>query len=92
MATVEITISNKVKGNRLVCEKFEISRELAQALMTKMEAMVADLPGHHHTTRTLRADGATVVEIELNRTVPPTVSPTFGDRFRSNTSKSGTSS
>ncbi len=83
MATVEITISNKTKGKLLVCEKFEISRELAQELMTKMEAMVADLPGHHHASRTIRADGATVVEIQLNHSAPLTISPTYEELFRS---------
>ncbi len=82
MATVEITISNKVKGKRLVCEKFEISRELAQELITKLEAMVASLPVDHQITRTIRADGATVVEIQLNHTAPPTIRPTYEELFR----------
>ena len=83
MATVEITISNKSEGRLVTCEKFEISRELAQELIVKMEAMVADLPGQHHTTRTFRTDGATVVEIQLNHSAPPTTNPTYEELFRS---------
>ena len=47
MATMEITISNRSKGSLVACEKFKISRALAQELIAKMEAMVVDLPGDH---------------------------------------------
>ena len=84
MATLEITISNKMKGVLVAHEKFEISLELAQELIQRMEAMVAELPGHHHTTRIDRPGGKTIVEIELNRDVPPPkVQPNFEDLFRS---------
>ena len=83
MATLEITISNKSKGTLVAGEKFEISRELAQELIAKMEAMIAELPGRHRTTRTVRPDGASVVEIELNRAAPPPmVRPNFEELFR----------
>jgi len=83
MATLEITISNKSKGSLVACEKFEISPELAQELIAKMEAMIAELPGRHRTTRTVRPDGASVVEIELNRDAPPCmVHPNFEELFR----------
>ena len=83
MATLEITISNKSKGTLVAGEKFELSRELAQELIAKMEAMIAELPGPHRTTRTVRPDGASVVEIEINRAAPPPmVLPNFEELFR----------
>ena len=85
MATVEITISNKSKDALIVREKFEISRELAQELIAKMETMVADLPGDHQVTRTI-SRGTTVVEIALNRAAPPAITPTFEELFRSEAS------
>jgi len=83
MATLEITVRHKIGGRLVVHEKFEISPELAQELITKMEAMLADLPGYHRTTRTVRPTGITVVEIELNRPAPPPTSPTYEALFRS---------
>lgn len=83
MATLEITISNKSKGTLVVCEKYEISRELAQKLIAKMEAMIAELPGQHRTSHTIRPNGTTEVDIELNRDVsPPMVRPNFEELFR----------
>lgn len=61
MATFEITISNKTKGGLVAHERFEISRELAQEFITKMEAMIADLPGCHRVTRTITERGAVAV-------------------------------
>lgn len=57
--------------------------EERERFITDGNAMVADLPGHHHTTCTIRSGGATVVEIELNRSAPPlTIRPTFEELFR----------
>lgn len=81
MATLEITISNKTKGALVAHEKFEISRELAQELVAKMEAMVADLPGCHRVTRTI-AERGTIVEIALNNSTPPPASPSFEALYR----------
>ena len=84
MAKLEITVSNKTSRSLVAHEEFEISLELAQELIQRMEALVADLPGHHRTTRTVRPGGTTVVEIELNRDLPPSiVRPNFEDLFRS---------
>ena len=83
MATLEITISNKSKGTLVAGEKFEISHELAQEFIAKMEAIIAELPGQHRTTHTIRPNGTTVVDIELNRDVsPPVVRPNFEELFR----------
>ena len=83
MATLEITISNKSKGTLVAGERFDLSRELAQELIAKMEAMIAELPGRHRTTRTVRPDGTSVVDIELNRDAPPPmVHPNFEELFR----------
>ena len=84
MAKLEITVSNKTSRSLVAHEEFEISLELAQELIKRMEAMVAKLPGHHRTTRTVRPDSTTIVEIELNRDLPPpTVQPDFEELFRS---------
>jgi hypothetical protein len=91
MAKLEITVSNKTSRSLVAHEQFEISLELAQELIQRMEALVAELPGHHRTTRTVRPGGTTVVEIELNRDLPPPtegaaplrVRPNFEDLFRS---------
>lgn len=90
MAKLEITVSRKGSGRLVAHETFEISCELAQELIAKMEAMMAELPGQHRTTRTVRPDGASVVEIELNRDTPPPtegaallrVRPNFEELFR----------
>ena len=83
MAKLEITVSRKGSDRLVAHESFEISRELAQELIAKMEAMIAELPGRHRTTRTVRPDGASVVEIELNRAAPPLmVRPNFEELFR----------
>lgn len=81
MATLEITISNKTKGTLVARERFEISRKLAQELIAKMEAMIADLPGCHRVTRTITERGA-VMEITLNRSTPPPASPSFEALYR----------
>ena len=83
MAKLQITVRRKGSGRLVAHETFEISRELAQELVAKMEAMIAELPGRHRTTRTIRPDGASVVEIELNRDAPrPMVQPNFEELFR----------
>jgi len=82
MAKLEITVSRKGNGKLVAHETFEISRELAQELIAKMEAMIAELPGQHRTSRTVRPDGATVIDIELNRDPPPMVRPNFEELFR----------
>lgn len=83
MAKLEITVSHKGSGRPVAQETFEISPELAQEFIAKMGAMIADLPGRHQTTRTIRPDGASVVEIELNRdALPLVISPTFEEFFR----------
>ncbi len=90
MAKLEITVSRKGSGRPVAHETFEISLELAQELIAKMEAMIAELPGRHRTTRTIRPDGTSVVEIELNRDAPPPtegaaplrVHPNFEELFR----------
>jgi len=83
MAKLEITVSRKGSGRLVAREAFEISRELAQELIAKMEAMIAELPGRHRTTRTVRPNGASVIEIELNRDAPPPmVHPNFEELFR----------
>jgi len=83
MAKLEITVSRKGSGRPVAHETFEISPELAQELIAKMEAMIAELPGRHRTTRTIRPDGTSVVEIELNRdALPPMVHPNFEELFR----------
>lgn len=90
MAKLEITVSHKGSGWPVAQETFEISPELAQKLISKMEAMLAELPGRHRTTRTVRPDGVSVVEIELNRDAPPPtegaaplrVHPNFEELFR----------
>ena len=53
MATLQITVSRKGSSRPVVHETIEISRELAQELIAKMEAMIAELPGRHRTTRTI---------------------------------------
>lgn len=81
MAKLEITISRK--GHPVAHETFEISTELAQDLIAKLEVMMAELPGHHRTARTSRPNGATIVEIQLNRDMPsPMVRPNFEELFR----------
>lgn len=83
MAKLEITVSRKGSGRPVIHETFEISPELAQELVAKMEAMMAGLPGRYRITRTVRPDGASVVEIELNRDAPPLmVHPNFEELFR----------
>ena len=83
MAKLQITVRRKGSGRLVAHETFEISSELAQELVAKMEAMIAELPGRHRTTRTVRPDGATLVEIELNRDAPPPmVRPNFEELFR----------
>ena len=83
MAKLEITINCKGSGRPVAHETFEISRELAQEFIAKMEAMIAELPGQHRTSRTVRPDGATVIDIELNRdATPPVVRPNFEELFR----------
>jgi hypothetical protein len=52
MAKLQITVRRKGSGRLVAHETFEISRELAQELVAKMEAMIAELPGRHRTTRT----------------------------------------
>ena len=84
MATLEITVTSKNGGPPIVQQKFEITEALAQEFITKMEAMVAGLPGtHRKTTKTIRPDGATVVEITLNKQSPPPIvrSPTFKELY-----------
>jgi hypothetical protein len=83
MAKLEITVTCKGNDQLVVHETFEISRELAQEFIAKMETMITELPGRHRTSRTVRSDGATVVEIELNREIPPPmVQPNFEELFR----------
>jgi hypothetical protein len=83
MAKLEITVSRKGSGLLIAHETFEISRELAQEFIAKMEASIAELPGQHRTSRTVRPDGATVAEIEFDRDVsPPMVRPNFEELFR----------
>ena len=83
MAKLEITVSRKGNGKLVAHETFEISRELAQELIAKMESMIAELPGQHRTNRTVRPDGATIIDIELNRDAPPPViHPNFEELFR----------
>ncbi|MCB0190396.1 MAG: hypothetical protein KDJ65_00480 [Anaerolineae bacterium] len=83
MAKLEITVSRKGNDRLVAHETFEISPELAQELIAKMEAMMAKLPGRHRITRTVRPDRADVVEIELNRDAPPPmVHPNFEELFR----------
>ena len=83
MAKLEITVSRKGSGRPVIHETFEISHELAQELIAKMEAMIAELPGSHRTTRTIRPDGASVIKIELNQDAPPPmVHPNFEELFR----------
>lgn len=83
MAKLEITVSRKGSGQLVIHETFEISPELAQELVAKMEAVMAELPGRHRTARTVRPDGASVVEIELNRDAPPPIiRPNFEELFR----------
>jgi hypothetical protein len=82
MASMEITVTSKNGGPPIVHQKFEIDRELAQEFIDKLEAMVADLPGKHQTTKTVGQEGLTVVEIELNKpSPPPVVSPTFEELY-----------
>lgn len=83
MAKLEITVSRKGNGKLVAHETFEISRELAHEFIAKMEAMIAKLPGQYRTSRTVRPDGATVIDIELNRdATPPVVRPNFEELFR----------
>jgi len=81
MAKLEITITNKSSGMLIAHEEFEITSELAQEFIAKMETMVAHLPGHYQSRRLVNANGGTVVEIELNRQLPPVVRPTFQELF-----------
>jgi hypothetical protein len=83
MAKLQITVRRKGRGRLVAHETFEISRELAQELIAKMEAMIAELSVRHRTTRTIRPDGAGMIEIELNQDVPPPiVHPNFEELFR----------
>ena len=83
METLQITVSRKGSSRPVVHETIEISRELAQELIAKMETIIAELPGQHRTSRTVRPDGATVIDIELNRdATPPVVRPNFEELFR----------
>ena len=81
MAKLEITITNKSSGMLMAHEEFEITSELAQVFIAKMETVMAALPGHHQTRRLVNAEGGTVVEIEFNRQLPPVVRPTFQELF-----------
>lgn len=83
MATLEITVTPKRGGPPIVQQKYQISRELAQEFIDKMEAMVADLPGRHRTRKRSTGSGGMVVDIELNasKDPPPAVSPTFQELF-----------
>ena len=81
-ATIEITITPKGGGPPLLNHQFQTSRELAREFVEKMAAMVAGLPGKHSMTKNTGKDGATVVEIELNKHDPPAVlPPTFRQLF-----------
>ena len=82
MAKMEITVSRKGSGRLVAHETFEISPDLAREFVAKMEAMIAELPGQHRTTHTIRPDGVSVVDIELNRDAPPMVQPNFEELFR----------
>ena len=83
MAKMEITVSRKGSGRLVAHETFEISPDLAREFVAKMEAMIAELPGQHRTTRSIRPDGVSVVDIELNRDAPPPmVHPNFEELFR----------
>ena len=83
MAKMEITVSRKGSGRLVAHETFEINPDLAREFVAKMEAMIAELPGQHRTNRTVRPDGATIIDIELNRDAPPPiVHPNFEELFR----------
>ena len=82
MAKLQIIIKNRSSGNLVAHEEFELSPEVALEFIAKMEMMVVDLPGRHHTRRLLNAQGGTSVEIELNPSPPPpAASPTFEELF-----------
>ena len=78
MAKLQITIKNRSSGNLVAHEEFELSPEVAQEFISKMELLVADLPGRYHTRKLVNANGGTVVVIELNPSPPPPrACPTF---------------
>lgn len=83
MVTVEITVSPRAGGPPLIHETFEIRADLAGELVAGLESMATGLPGRTHITRSLRADGAAVIEIKLNQPPPSSPTrPTFEELFR----------
>jgi hypothetical protein len=81
MASLTITVTGNNKPKPLLHETFELSPELAQEFIIKLEAMLVELPGQPGVIRTRTEPGLTVFEVELRRPGPE-VKPTFQELFR----------
>jgi hypothetical protein len=84
-ANIEITVTGRSGGPPFLHERFAINRDLALEFVQKMSAMVKTLPGQHQLTQVADEAGKTVVEITLNKRLPPPpVHPSFADLFKHN--------
>jgi hypothetical protein len=80
MASLTITVTDKNKPKPLLHETFELTLELAQEFIVKLDAMLAELPEQRGVIRTRTEAGMTVFEVELRRPGPE-VKPTFQELF-----------
>jgi hypothetical protein len=78
MATLEIKVTNSRTGQITCHESYDLTDDLGRQLIEQLDQMIVDLPGAaqiKHLTRL--ADRATVVDISLGPTGPPTPAVSF---------------